>query len=250
MMKKIFVLLFILATAKSHSQKTYLQLSGKYGDGLTQLELRPDSSFTLSTTDPVYPYTYTRYQNEGDWTIDRNKVILNPGMPKLQPEVSMKESHKGHPDSITFKINYYTAIYEGGIFQKKEAADFDMLTLYINQRKNQHHLVHRIHNSSCAFSPRIRPQVLVDTSGCVRFPKQAVTEIGVLSWGFDHMIELPVSGRSTNYFEITVVQPLDKERMPRSKEVIIKGNQAYFYEQEGKVSRSIFTNTLRKIKMQ
>jgi len=35
------------------------------------------------------------------------------------------------------------------------------------------------------------------------------------------------------------VQEIDKERMPRSKNVIIEGNKAFFYEHNGKVDKSL-----------
>jgi len=64
--------------------------------------------------------------------------------------------------------------------------------------------------------------------------------------GFEKPVEMPVSNPSANYFEITVVQPVDRERTPRSKKVVVKGKHAFYYERNGKVDTSGLLTVLKK----
>ena len=40
--------------------------------------------------------------------------------------------------------------------------------------------------------------------------------------------------RDRHYLEVNVVVPVDKEKMPRNKKVVMKGRRVYFYEKKGK----------------
>jgi hypothetical protein len=69
-------------------------------------------------------------------------------------------------------------------------------------------------------------------------PKQKVERLGIYTYGFEKRVELSTTNPDANDFAITIVQPIDKERTPRSKQVIIKDKYAYFYELHGKIATS------------
>jgi len=67
-----------------------------------------------------------------------------------------------------------------------------------------------------------------------------------MTYGFDRAFELDISDPKSNFIEIDIIQPIDVERSPRNKKVIIKGNTAYFYERNGKVDTSWSALGLKK----
>lgn len=75
----------------------------------------------------------------------------------------------------------------------------------------------------------------MDSSNTFRIAKKNFNKLGVYTYGFIEPIETDLKMEQTDYIEINISVPVDKERMPRSKKVIIKGKKAYFYEREGKV---------------
>lgn len=93
-------------------------------------------------------------------------------------------------------------------------------------------------NRHCTFTPEVKRQHILDSSNTVRFLLKKIEKIGVYTYGFDTKKELIPQDPHSNYFEITILQPVDIERTPRSKKVIIKGKHAFFYEIHGKVLTS------------
>ncbi|MGV3586112.1 MAG: hypothetical protein ACO1OF_03850 [Adhaeribacter sp.] len=82
----------------------------------------------------------------------------------------------------------------------------------------------------------------------MRLPKQKVERLGVYTYGFDKPIELTPANPNANYFELVITQPIDKERTPRSKKVIVKNKYAYYYEWTGKIPTSgLWLNGLRRV---
>src|SRR6185295_8884953 len=211
---------------------------GKYSDDISELIIKADSTFELSTPDYVFPYTYKTYQTRGTWIDSGNVLTLNPGKEKRQPGLSLMEKEIKGSDSIQIKINYLTEVYENELLVNKTPADFNLMTLYINNTKNYRHLVHTRTIRVCAFAPRVKHQVVVDSSNIVQLPKQKIQWLGIYTYGFEEKVELVPSNPNANYFEITIVQPVDKERTPRSKKVVIKGNHAYYYELNGRIPTS------------
>lgn len=55
-----------------------------------------------------------------------------------------------------------------------------------------------------------------------------------------------IEDKSWNKFEVNVNHPIDIERMPKSKEVILKKKKAYFYERGGKEIKSLLPLILLK----
>ena len=68
-------------------------------------------------------------------------------------------------------------------------------------------------------------------------PKQDIERIGIYSYGFEDIVWINISDKTSNKFEIIVRHPIDRERMPRSKEVLVKRRKAYYYETKGKIDK-------------
>lgn len=237
-MKKIIAFLLLFIGLIAHSQSSKNKLIGRYSDDITELVIHPDSTFELKTPDYVFPYTFTVYQNRGMWTESGNGITLNPHKEKWQPKLLLTESIIEGYDSIKIKINYLTEVYEKEVLVSKTSSDFNLLTLYINKTKNYRNLVHSPHIRFCAFAARVKKQTVVDSFNIISFPKQKVEKLGIYTYGFDKTIELFSTNPNSNYFEITITQPIDKERTPRSKQVVVKNKYSYFYELGSKISTS------------
>ena len=237
-MRLLVIFIFLLANVAGYCQNRIEKIIGRYSDDITELELRPDSTYVLKTPDYVFPYTYRSYQNQGSWILAGDAVILNPDKKPRLPVVSLTERVISGRDSIEIKIMYETEVYQNEVLIGQEPTDFKLMTLYLNKPKNYHHLVHDTVRRICAFSPRVKKQYVVDSSNTVKLAKQKVEKIGVYTYGFLKTIELIPTNPNSNYYEIKIVQPIDKERTPRSKKVIIKGDKAFFYEYHGHVPTS------------
>ncbi|MGV6945893.1 hypothetical protein [Sphingobacterium kyonggiense] len=224
------------------AQKSSKPIYGTYGDYSTRLTLKPDSTFELIETDPIFPYTFETFANRGAWKLHGDTLILNPHLEKRSPRISVLEkSVQKNNDSISVMISYYLETYEKNKMTGIAPFNFELLSIYINKRKNYRNIVHSPHNRHCMFSPRIRKQIVIDSTKIFSFPRQEVSTLGIYSYGFEKAIEIEVNNPQANHYEITVIQPVDKERMPRSKKVIIKRRQAYYYERNEKISSGIFS---------
>ncbi|MHA4810820.1 hypothetical protein ACX0G9_22120 [Flavitalea flava] len=255
-MRLSLTILSILTGFSAFCQPTANKLTGEYANYPISLKLRPDNTFIFKTNDPVFPYTYSSYQNQGTWTASGNLITLNPGKTKRSPSVTLiehpaigkeQEGIRTPADSICIRINYFIETYENEILTGRAPADFHLMTLYINNSHNYQHLVHSPIRSVCTFSPRIKRQIILDSSNTVMLPRQLIEKIGIRTYAFDKTIELIPSNPSSSFFEINIIQPVDKERTPRSKQVIIKGNRAYVDEINGKVCSSWYIQTLKKV---
>lgn len=237
-MQNSITLLLLFAGLTAYSQTSKPKLIGKFTDNITELKLNADSTFELKTPDYVFPYTFTVYQNRGIWTHSDNVITLNPNQSKRQPKLLLTEKKIEGIDSIEIKINYFTEVYENEVLVSKTTADFELLTLYLNKPKNYWNLVRSPMRRICAFAPRVKKQKVVDSLSIVRLPGQKVERLGIYTYGFEKPIELITTNPNANYFEIMIAQPIDKERTPRSKQVIIKDKYAYFYELDGRIPTS------------
>ena len=220
---------------------------GHYGDWMpngkaliTDLELKADGTFKLRSVDNIYPQTFDDYTNEGRWIIRNEEVILNPTLEKRKPKIKLVEKQIGLKDSIEIKVNHFVEFYENEELIETKETEFDLLTIYFNKRRKYKHLTRKwMKEGSCAFAPRIRNRVNLDSTNTFRIAKKDIEKIGVYTYGFIDFRELKIKNQKSDYLEITVTIPVDKERMPRNKKVIIKGNRAYFYEIKGKVRKSL-----------
>lgn len=222
------------------AQKIPKPIFGTYGEYSTRLTLNRDSTFELIGTDLVFPYTFEIDTNKGEWTVQGDTVILNPQLGKRFPRITVLEkSTKKNNDSISVTISYYLETYEKNKIANRSPFNFELLSIYINKRKNYRNIVHVPKYRRCMFSSSIKRQIVIDSTKTFNFPRQEVFKLGIYSYGFEKPIEIDINNRHANHFEITVIQPVDKERMPRSKKVIIKGKKAYYYELNGKISTGI-----------
>jgi len=213
---------------------------------MTRLELKADGTFSLSTPDYVFPYAFKKYETSGKWVSSGKEVILNPDKAPRTPILTLVEKKIDKADSIEIKIIYQTREHENEVETRTENFEFDLMTLYLNKAKNYIHLVHAPKNRNCTFAPKVKRQHILDSSNTVRLPLQKLEKIGVYTYGFKTKKELFPQDQHSNYFEITILQPVDKERTPRSKKVIIKGKHAFFYEIHGKVLTSGLLSPLKK----
>ena len=225
----------------AHDREKSSSLTGKYG-GLgtfTTLELHADSTFELNTPDEIFSYTFQSYRTRGTWTASGDTVRLNPDKQKRLPRLSLTERTTDHADSLTIKINYTVEWYQNDSLQRSQPKDFHMLTVFVNSYHRYRNLVRQPVRRNCSFAPRIRKQVIVDSSSnTLRFPKTNLKWIAVNTYGLNGPIRLPVIDPASNYLEVNIVQPVDEERTPRNKMVIVKGKNAYYYELHGKVRTS------------
>ena len=232
-------------------QNSLSDFSGIYGDwtlGLsptTELELKKDGTFKLETVDYIYPQTFEKYSNQGTWIADGKEITLNPNLKVREPTISIMEKTIGLKDSIEIKVNHYVELYENNTLVKKDLADFEMLTIYFDKQRRDINLLHEAYIRKCGWAPRIRNQKIVDSTNTFRIPKKDFDKLGVYTYGFKKPIETELKNEQTDFIEIDIVVPLDKERMPRSKKVIIKRKKAYFYERNGKVDQ-FWIEPLRK----
>ncbi len=237
--------LILLSTISCYSQTNSSKIIGTYQDGITQLDLRADSTFLLKTPDYVFPYSYKNYTNKGNWTIFNNSVILNPEKKKRTQLLSLAESVNNSFDSIKIKIIYLMEEYDNDTLVKTEKKEFNLMTLYLNRKKNYHQLVREKMIRICAFAPRIKNQYIIDSTNTIILAKKPIEKIGLFTYGFENFIELIPKNTHSNCFEITIKQPVDISRIPRNRTLIIKGKNAYFYEYHGKVATTL--TPLRKM---
>ncbi len=236
-----------MLTFNVQAQNDISEYVGTYGDWMpngkalaTELELKTDGTFKLRTVDNIYPQTFSNYTNKGVWVLKDNEVILNPTLERREPKVEIREKQIGIRDSIEIKINHYNEFYENENLIEKKKTEFDILTLYFNKKRKFRHLTREWYDTgSCAWAPRIKNRVNLDSTNTFRVAKKDIEKIGIYTYGFTDFIELDTKNPNSDYFEIDVIVPVDKERMPRNKRVIIKGNRAYFYEIKGKVKKSL-----------
>ena len=245
MKQTFYILTILLLTIKVQAQTDKSECIGTYGDWMTngkalttELKLKSDGTFELRTVDNVYPQTFKDYTNKGVWVMKGNEVILNPKLKKRKPIVTLTEKTIGLQDSIEIKVNHYNEIYENQKLIEKKKTEFDILTLYFNKKRKYKHLTReRYDTGSCAWAPKIRNRVNLDSANTFRIAKKDIEKIGVYTYGFTDFIEILPENPDSDYLEIDVVVPMDNERMPRSKKVIVKGKRAYFYEINGEVKR-------------
>ncbi len=248
MKKKIYTLIIFLISINVQAQTERSDVVGTYGDmilangefGGTRLELKADGTFNLRATDYVYPQTFNDYTNEGNWVLKEGEVFLNPALQRREPIVTINEKQIGLKDSIEIKVNHYVELYENQKLIEKQKTEFKLLTIYFNKRRKYKHLTREwVKEGKCAWAPRIRNRVNLDSTNTFRMAKRDIEKIGVYTYGFTNSIESKIKNDKSDYFEIDIVVPIDKERMPRNKKVIIKGRRAYFYERKGKVKKSM-----------
>jgi hypothetical protein len=253
MKKKLISYLFLMAFSPVFGQKTENStIVGTYEDAIgnyktTVLTLNSDNTFQLQTFDPVF-MNNNRVSTTGKWVSNTaTEVILNPDkQPRISTVTIDEKIGINNDDSLQFNINYFVEEFENEKFVKKEQREFERISLYINNKRNYYNLVTRKQVFFCFSAPPVRRQILVDKLGNFKISKKDLRQIGVETYGFDGIKWVSIQNKTTNNIAISIVQPFDKEKMPRSKKVIIKGKKAYYYEYNGKIDTSIFATMLKK----
>lgn len=220
-------------------------IAGTYSDAfraiaaLTVLTLNADSTFELSTMDPVFSYTHEWFTNQGQWSVKNGNVVLGSDRPVLEPEVRLIPGNSGEKDSITIQVEYMLRRVRNEEAVEEGPAEFDWAAICINKKGNVHHLVREKKHRICAFAPKVRHQVIVDGTNTFRIPRTHVERIGFFTYGFADIVWLDVDPASSGPFVVHVEHPVDDRRSPRQQKIIVEGNKAYFYQRNGKVNRSL-----------
>lgn len=250
--RSLLVCLLFCAAYHLTGQNDSSAFSGIYSDGIsngfqtTRLELKPDRTFRLLTQDPVFTYTFKTYENTGTWAGNGKEIILNPDKLPRKTSIELHEKANAQQDSITIQIHYALEEYEKEQLRRNAPFEFQMLTVFINRKKTYFNLVRSPQRRICSFSHKVKNQVIVDSLNQFKIARQDIHRLGVYSYGFDDVRWFDVQNPNTNRFEFNILQPVDVERMPRSKKVILKKGKAYFYERSGKVDTSWVANGLTK----
>ncbi len=238
----ISMLVFPLALC---GQLDISKISGSYSDELggffiTKLELHEDYTFKLNTIDPEFPYTNKSIESSGVYVIEENKVILNPNLERRNIEITLDAVQSPNlKDSIQFIIDYQVSYFKDNKFETTCQFDFETLTIFKNKKKKATHLTRQQLNRICLFQRKIKNLIVINESNTVKLSKEDIERIGIYSYGFDEIIWIDVNDDAANNFKIHVNHPIDREKMPRSKEVLIKKKKAYFYEANGRIDKSL-----------
>lgn len=231
-MKLLIPFLFVSVLLTAQEKTNY---PGTYTDQVVRLTLNSDNTFSLKQPDPVFSYTHQNFESSGTWIAQGKEVVLNPHLKKRTPIVTFSEKYIPGTDSVAVKINYILETYQNEKLVSREPSRFEMFTVYVNKKRNYHHLVRQMPGTpSCLFGTRIKKPYIIDSLSIVKFKSVKVEKIGIKSYGFDDFVELNPKDLKSNYFEVTVIQPIDTDRLPRSKKVRINTMHAYYYEHNGK----------------
>jgi hypothetical protein len=104
----------------------------------------------------------------------------------------------------------------------------DRMTLYIN--KAYVSLVHAPIRRICAYAPRIKHQVVLDSLNGIKISKQKIDRLAINTYGLNEKVELSLTNPNANYYEITIVQPVDSDRKPRGEMLWLDGKYLYDYD--------------------
>lgn len=247
--KKALVFGLLLCSNQIWGQTTNPKYVGNYKDmygSLTELSLHEDGTFKLKTSDEVFPYTFQDFENTGNWISRGDTVFLNPDRKPKDRIIELVEKQTGTTDSITIKINYFVDYYDGDSFLERQKFDFDLLTVCVNKKKKYYHITHQPQIRACLFAPKVKNQIVVDSTNTFKIPAQKVSKIGLFTYGFDVVEWLDISNTATDFIEMTVIQPVEKNRMPENRAVIMKRGKAYFYQRNGKIEKSYYSALVKQ----
>jgi hypothetical protein len=234
----------LLISISAFTQNIDSSFVGKYTDGIgdmiiTEICLRENGTFHLKTPDPIFPYTHQTFENEGIWISRNDSVILNPELNQLKTEVTIKENTTDQTDSVSLNVRYFVDYFQSDSSLKREEKEFEVMTICINKKRKYFNLVRYPHIKMCAFAPKVKKQVLIDSTNTFKIPQRDLFKIGVFTYGFDSIVWVNVSDKNSNYLELEIIQQVDIERTPRNRELIIDGDKIYFYKRNGKIDKSL-----------
>lgn len=251
MKKTLHILTILLISISIFSQNIDSSFVGKYTDGIgdvtiTELCLRKNGTFYLKTPDPIFSYTHRSFENEGIWISRNDSVILNPELTKLKTKVALIEKNTDQTDSILIRVKYFVDYFQSDSLLKREEKEFELMTVCVNKKRKYFNLVRHPHRKMCAFAPKVKNQVIIDSTNTFKIKRKDLDKIGVFTYGFDNMEWIKVFEKNSNNLEIEIVQQVDINRTPRNRELIIDGNKIYFYKRNGKVDKSLSSLTRKQ----
>lgn len=250
MKKTQLILIILLISISAFAQNIDSSFAGKFTDGIgdvtiTELSLRKNRTFSLKTPDPVFSYTHQYFENEGTWISKNDTVILNPELTKLKTKVALTEKHTDQTDQILIRVKYFVDYFQSDSLLKREEKEFELMTVCINKKRNYFNLVRNSHRKMCAFAPKVKNQVIIDSTYTFKIKRKDLDKIGVFTYGFDNMEWKKVSDKNSNNLEIEIIQQVDINRTPRNRALIIDGDKIYFYKRNGEIDKSL-TSLTRK----
>ena len=231
-MKSILPFLLLAAFVTAQENNTY---SRTYSDAITHLTINSDNTFIISQPDPVFTDSGMCFESKGIWKGEGKDIVLNPHLEKRVPFVSLSEKYLPDADSVLVKINYSIILYKDERLTDSVSSHLQQFTLYLNKEANYLSLVDsKFEHPHCLFGSKIRNAYPIDSIAIARFAiPEKVNKIGIKTYGFENYIELIPKDSASNYFEITIIQPVDSDRRPRSKKVRVNKREAYYYERAG-----------------
>ncbi len=244
-MNKILIIILIIISNSTFGQNIELkEVIGKYTSEFeyiydTKLELKEDTSFYLKAIDPLFPYTFQYYVNNGKFKIVEDLLILNPDLPKREKKVNFKQYEDSNlTDSLSIEINYFLEKFQNEEFIEKERFNFNRLTIYINKKRHKYNIIRYYQCSRCAFASKIKNQIIINSSNQVKIEKRDIERIGIYTYGFKEILWFDITSSTLNTFQFLIEQPVDINRVPRSKVLKFKKNQIFFYKRNGKIKKS------------
>lgn len=248
---ELFVAGFLSLCMSGYAQQSTNDLCGTYQDALgemvlTKLVLNEDSTFELTEADPIFPYTHQQYTTTGRWSHDGKSVRLNQDLEPREVRVEVIERIVDTQDSITVIIHYFLEEYEQEELVSSHPFEFERLTLQLNNKRKAFNIYHEAKSRMCLFSPRSKNPLILDSTNMAKILREELSSISIFSYGFDEPAVIQIENKETNFLEIHITQAIDRERMPRNKEVIIGKKRAFYYERNGRIITSGLVDPLEK----
>jgi hypothetical protein len=194
-----------------------------------------DSTFTMEREEyESYPSGLKQFTSTGVWSREGHIVTLNPGKEKRISRVKMITKEIEGQDSICIKVNCVREEYENEVMVRTVSFGYDRITLYIN--KIYLSLVHEPIIRRCSYAPRIRNQVVLDSLNVIKLPRLKIEQLAIRTYGFDEKVMLPLANPNANYYEITIIKPVDTDRRPRGEKMYMTKKYLYDYDGSGRPS--------------
>ncbi len=248
---ELFVAGFLSLCMSGYAQQSTSDLCGTYQDALgdmviTELVLNEDSTFRLTETDPIFPYTHQTFTSTGRWTYDGQSVKLNQDLKPRKVRIEVIERILDSQDSITINIHYTLEEYEREELVSSYPFEFERLTLQLNNKRKAFNFYSESKRRMCLLSPRVNNPLILDSTNMAKIPREELSSVSIFSYGFDEPVMIQIEDKEANFLEIHITQAIDRERMPRNKEVIIGKKRAFYYERNGRIITSGLVDPLEK----
>ncbi|MCA6079078.1 hypothetical protein [Fulvivirga sedimenti] len=239
-MKKVFCLfsvIFLISAGYGQEVRTY-------SDQITTLKIFSNGIFHLETVDPIFPVSGEVYQSEGNWIETDAGIRLNPQFEPRIPEVALRVLDSTKSDTLELYLDYSVTLYRENEAVSSGEQNFQIITIYINGKP--YNLVRDNIIQHCAWAPKIRNQLVIGESNVVRIPVKRIKKFEVMTYGFEKRQRIRIVQDSFSKATLSIGLFVDEERMPRNRLVLVKNQNAYFYQVTGKPSK--FLTPLQKIK--